>query len=162
MSIATDFEAPVDRPRVARPGGPAREGRARAGDRDGSSRSWPGSGRPRSDDEATRAARFRLWIGGLHMFDGRFEEAARVFEAARDVHPGRPELFGANIEALLGVAALRRGETENCVACCTEASCIFPLAAAAVHRRPPARARRSATSPPTWRSGPTTSGCAGS
>jgi hypothetical protein len=37
---------------------------------------------------------------------------------------------------LLGVAALRRGETENCVACCTDGSCIFPLAASAVHRRP--------------------------
>ena len=34
-----------------------------------------------------------------------------------------------------GVAALRRGEIENCVACCNESSCIFPLAAAAVHRR---------------------------
>ena len=44
-------------------------------------------------------------------------------------------MFKANIEALLGVAALRRGETDNCVACCTEASCIFPLAPAAVHRQ---------------------------
>ena len=35
----------------------------------------------------------------------------------------------------MGVAALRRGEIENCVACCNESSCIFPLAPAAVHRR---------------------------
>ena len=34
-----------------------------------------------------------------------------------------------------GVAALRRGELENCVACCNESSCIFPLAVAAVHRQ---------------------------
>jgi hypothetical protein len=39
------------------------------------------------------------------------------------------------MEALQGVAALRRGEVENCVACCNESSCIFPLTAAAVHRR---------------------------
>src|SRR5262249_32566296 len=34
-----------------------------------------------------------------------------------------------------GIAALRRGETENCVACCNGASCIFPLAPEAVHLR---------------------------
>ena len=34
-----------------------------------------------------------------------------------------------------GVAALRRGETDNCIACCTDASCIFPLARAAVHQQ---------------------------
>jgi hypothetical protein len=67
------------------------------------------------------------------MFDGRFEDAARSFEAARQTQPARPQQFGLNIEALLGVAALRRGEVENCIACRTEASCIFPLATAAVH-----------------------------
>ena len=48
-------------------------------------------------------------------------------------HPGGSGPFGVNIEALMGVAALRRGETDNCIACCTDASCIFPLAPAAVH-----------------------------
>ena len=57
------------------------------------------------------------------------------FQAARKAHPPEPARFGANIEALLGVAALRRGESDNCIACCTDASCIFPLAAAAVHQQ---------------------------
>jgi hypothetical protein len=30
---------------------------------------------------------------------------------------------------------MRRGEADNCIACCTDASCIFPLAASAVHRQ---------------------------
>ena len=67
------------------------------------------------------------------MFDGRFEEATEYFKLAQAVHPSEPEMYRVNIEALLGVAALRRGEADNCIACCTDASCIFPLAAAAVH-----------------------------
>ncbi len=82
-----------------------------------------------------RAAQLQLDIGGLHMFEGRFEQAISSYEAARKTHPPQPALFGTNIEALLGVAALRRGESENCIACCTDASCIFPLAPSAVHQQ---------------------------
>jgi hypothetical protein len=77
-----------------------------------------------------------LAIGGLHMYAGEFADAKREFEAARDVEPADDVLVRANYEALMGLVALRRGEVENCVACCNEASCIFPLAAEAVHSRP--------------------------
>jgi hypothetical protein len=93
-------------------------------------------GRPRSDREANQAAQYQLGIGLLHMFDGRFEEASSHFRAARETHPAKNPWYEANIEALLGVAALRRGESDNCIACCTDASCIFPLARAAVHQQP--------------------------
>ena len=36
---------------------------------------------------------------------------------------------------LQGVTALRRGETDNCVMCRGESSCILPIAPAAVHTR---------------------------
>ena len=62
-------------------------------------------------------------------------EASAQFALAQTADPARSALFRANLDALRGVAALRRGEIENCVACCNESSCIFPLAAAAVHRR---------------------------
>ncbi len=75
-------------------------------------------------------------IGGLYMFQGEFEAATREFEAARDAEPAGSLLLKANDEGLLGIAALRRGEVENCVACCAEESCIFPLAATAIHARP--------------------------
>jgi hypothetical protein len=132
MAIATDFEAAVTDPASLGQVGDARQDRGARG-MARFEQELARLGRPRSDQEAARAARFRLWIGGLHMFDGRFEEAMRSFESARAIHPARPEAFGVNIEALLGVAALRRGETDNCIACCTDASCIFPLAPAAVH-----------------------------
>ena len=41
----------------------------------------------------------------------------------------------ANYEALLGMVALRRGEVENCVACCNESSCLFPLEEVRIHTR---------------------------
>ena len=37
---------------------------------------------------------------------------------------------------MLGINALRRGEQDNCIACVGPSSCIFPIAAAAVHTRP--------------------------
>src|SRR5438477_254063 len=36
---------------------------------------------------------------------------------------------------LTGIAALRRGETENCVECRGESSCIIPLSLEAIHRK---------------------------
>jgi hypothetical protein len=84
---------------------------------------------------AGHAARLRLRIGLLHMYLGQFDEATREFEAVLAAGIDAPDLAPTNLEALLGVAALRRGEAENCVACCNEASCIFPLATDAIHRR---------------------------
>ncbi len=86
-------------------------------------------------DAAIQVVQLHLAIGGLHMYEGNFAAAAREFEAARDAEPDSGELVRANYEALLGMVALRRGEVENCVACCNEESCIFPLATGAFHRR---------------------------
>jgi hypothetical protein len=91
---------------------------------------------PRDDPTAPQQiVQLHLSIGGLHMYEGDFDAAAREFEAARDGEPAADDLVQANYEALLGMVALRRGEVENCVACCNEASCLFPLAAGAIHRQ---------------------------
>ncbi len=132
--FATRFEQAETDPTSLAQVGAARKGRAARGIARTEERLRE-LGRPKSDREAMQAAQYQIDIGALHMFDGRFEEATSHFEAAREIHPPLPALFGANIEALLGVAALRRGESENCIACCTDASCIFPLAPAAVHRQ---------------------------
>jgi FG-GAP-like repeat/ASPIC and UnbV len=42
----------------------------------------------------------------------------------------------AQLMALLGLNALRRGEEDNCIACVGPSSCIFPIAREAVHTRP--------------------------
>ncbi len=90
---------------------------------------------PRDDPTAPQQiVRLHLSIGGLHMYEGDFDEAVREFEAARLGEPADDDLVRANYEALLGMVALRRGEVENCVACCNESSCLFPLASGAIHR----------------------------
>ena len=132
--LATRFEQPETDPASLAQVGAARIGRAARGIAKIEERLRQ-LGQPKSDREAMQAAQNLLDIGGLHMFDGRFEEATSFFEAARKTHPPQPALFAANVEALLGVAALRRGESDNCIACCTDASCIFPLAPAAVHQQ---------------------------
>jgi FG-GAP-like repeat/ASPIC and UnbV len=81
------------------------------------------------------AADIQLIKGSLMMHEGRWGEASDCFAAAQTADSSRPVLFRAKLDALRGVAALRRGEIENCVACCNESSCIFPLAAAAIHRQ---------------------------
>ena len=91
-------------------------------------------------DPADPATPFRrmeshMFIGALLMHEGDWIKAAAGFAQAQTADPSLPHLALANLDALRGVAALRRGEIENCVACCNESSCIFPLAAAAVHRQ---------------------------
>ncbi len=81
------------------------------------------------------AATIHLLIGSLLMYDGRCEEAGAAFARAQAADPGRSPQARANMDALRGIAALRRGELDNCVACCNESSCIFPLAAWAMHRK---------------------------
>ena len=134
MLVATDFETPLTDPTSLAQVSAARRGRAVRGIAELEGQ-LARMGKPKSDDEAVMAARFHVLIGGLQMFDGRFEDAKKSYVAARAIHPTVPASFGQNIEAMLGVASLRRGETDNCIACCTDASCIFPLAPAAIHNQ---------------------------
>jgi hypothetical protein len=76
-----------------------------------------------------------VFLGELQMSVGEFAEADRLFDEAEKVDPDSPRLVRANLEALRGVAALRRGEADNCVACCNGSSCIFPLPPDGVHLR---------------------------
>lgn len=91
--------------------------------------------RPGAPETPRRTEQIQMLISALMMYDGRWEEASARFAAAQAADSGRPPEFRANLEAAMGIAALRRGEVENCVACCNELSCIFPLADEAIHRQ---------------------------
>jgi hypothetical protein len=71
--------------------------------------------------------------------EGETRKAYRDLEEARTYAESNEE-FARNylftLVFLQGVVALRRGENENCVLCRGECSCIFPIAAAAVHSNP--------------------------
>jgi hypothetical protein len=134
FAVAKEFEAAVADPRELGQVGDARRGRGERGIAQLERMAAKLSAR-RSPQEAVQLARTHLMMGGLHMFDGRFPEARSRFEQARDVYPRDDDHFKTNIEALLGVVSLRRGETENCIACCNAWSCLFPLAPEAVHQQ---------------------------
>lgn len=72
-------------------------------------------------------------------YEGDARSAYEVIKKARDI--ARKDSFLAEkwLFTLIyrqGVLALRRGETENCVLCRGESSCIIPIAPSAVHTNP--------------------------
>ena len=93
-------------------------------------------GSPPSALEATRAIRTWRDLAFLEMYQGRFAEAkswlARGLEISQT--PGVLPLDRAYLRALLGIAALRRGELENCLECVGPSSCILPIEAEAIHQ----------------------------
>ena len=92
---------------------------------------------PRDEpDPMLRRLRVQATIALLLMYEGRFAEAADWTERAIRENPGAPPDLRANLEAMLGVIHLRRGETENCLDCRGPSSCIFPIAADAIHTTP--------------------------
>jgi hypothetical protein len=91
--------------------------------------------RPRPPDYDHRRAMLQTFVGLLHLYDGRFTEGSAWFGKAVAENPDIPREERANLLALRGVAALRRGEIENCVACLGPSSCILPIAPEAVHQR---------------------------
>ena len=97
----------------------------------------------------------------LLMYEGKFAEAAEWTERAMRENPAAPPGLRANLEALLGVIHLRRGETENCLECLGPSSCIFPIAADAVHQRPSGSREAIRHFARTSTSGRRTSACAG-
>lgn len=75
------------------------------------------------------------------LFDSEGEpnQAYQVLEEARSLaesDEGRAREWLYTIVYFQGVAALRRGENDNCVMCRGESSCILPISQAAVHKKP--------------------------
>ncbi len=71
--------------------------------------------------------------------EGKTDRAYETLRQMRAWLEGQGELAEASLYTVIfeqGVVAMRRGETENCVMCRGESSCILPIAAAAVHTNP--------------------------
>jgi hypothetical protein len=90
--------------------------------------------------QATPEERVEMMVtmAQLHLYEGDFAAAcAQLDEVRALVEADRPR-YQKGLPTLIflqGIAALRRGETENCVECACEGSCIFPLGPQAVHRK---------------------------
>src|SRR5205814_5512235 len=106
---------------------------------------------PPASNQDVQAIRLAQSIAFLYMHEGKLAEAASWLERALELSR-RPEVspdVQANLRALLGIAALRRGEIENCLECLGPSSCIFPSATEAAHA--PQAASRAAGKPFTAR-----------
>src|SRR5262249_46475790 len=85
--------------------------------------------------------RLKILLGkaAAYNFDGDTEHAYELLAEARrwvEQNDALADLGLYSVIFMQGVTALRRGETENCVMCRGESSCILPIAAAAVHTNP--------------------------
>src|SRR5205823_5303214 len=69
--------------------------------------------RPRPPDYDHRRAMLQTFVGLLHMYDGRFVEACSWFGKAGAENLDLAREVRANLLALRGIAALRRGEIET-------------------------------------------------
>ncbi len=89
-------------------------------------------------DQALQALWIERQLAFVALYEGDHDAAAAWLEKALELSrmPGVPPLVAPNMMALLGINALRRGEQENCIGCVGPSSCIFPIAAEAVHVRP--------------------------
>jgi hypothetical protein len=73
------------------------------------------------------------------MYEGAPDRALAVLAQARSRAERDESLAREWLSTIMffqGVAALRRGENENCIMCRGESSCILPISAAAVHQKP--------------------------
>ncbi len=94
-----------------------------------------------ADPKMTRNGRFSsLYLKAtLLSYEGEAERAYKVLEELRSFVEGDRLLAQATLGTVIylqGVAALRRGENENCLMCQGDSACILPIAASAVHTKP--------------------------
>ena len=83
-------------------------------------------------------ARLHYQIGTLLAFEGQFDDAVAAMEKSQKIGEtaGMPAGVRANLTAVLGVLALRRGEIDNCIGCVGPSSCILPISREATHTKP--------------------------
>ena len=92
---------------------------------------------PPTLEQALAAIRLERELAFVRLYDGAYDEAAaRLLRQGAGAGPRRAAAGPGQHDGALGVAALRRGEQDNCIACVGPSSCIFPIAREAMHTRP--------------------------
>jgi hypothetical protein len=94
-----------------------------------------------SDPRKSDTQRLTLLVSKAILFnyEGQPNRAADVLEQARSWVVTDEALARESLYTLIyfqGVTALRRGETDNCIMCRGETSCILPMAPSAIHTNP--------------------------
>ncbi len=91
-----------------------------------------------SPNEAIEAIGIYRDFAFVALYEGDHDAAARWLSKALELArlPEMPAAIRANMMALLGINALRRGEEDNCIGCVGPSSCIFPIGQDALHTQP--------------------------
>ena len=91
---------------------------------------------PKKPEQAGEWMMLERSLGLITMYEGRFKDSARWIQTAlaRVGGAGAPPQERAELTAILGILALRRGEIDNCIKCVGPSSCIFPISRQAVHQ----------------------------
>lgn len=112
----------------------ARRGTEALADLQAGLESFEKSGRPQD----LEVARLYFQLGLMLTYEGRLQDAIAATEKAASIGraSGMPVPTLANLNAILGVLAFRRGEVDNCIGCVGPSSCILPISEAAVHKKP--------------------------
>ncbi len=86
--------------------------------------------------EDLETSRLYFQIGLLLTYEGKLEEAVKAIEKSISIGEKNEMPFEvhANLRAILGILAFRRGELENCIRCVGPSSCILPIAESAIHQ----------------------------
>jgi FG-GAP-like repeat/ASPIC and UnbV len=93
----------------------------------------------RSAGDSMKTVNFLIMQAMFHDSEGEPKRAYEVLEEARSMLKKDDVLARRWLYTVVyfqGVAAMRRGENENCIECRGESSCILPIAPAAVHLIP--------------------------
>ena len=93
----------------------------------------------RRDGDHRKVAAMLMTKSLLFNYEGEPDRSYEVLCEARSLVESADRVaqeFLFTIIYFQGVAALRRGENENCIMCRGESSCILPIAPAAVHTNP--------------------------
>ena len=98
------------------------------------------AGDPPTREQVAKRVGVERSLGLLYMYAGKFPEAAEWTEKALADAKANPGAVAkdvrADLTAVRGVIALRRGEVENCLGCLGPSACIFPIAVEATHKNP--------------------------
>ncbi len=93
----------------------------------------------KSAGDSMRTVVLLLYQAMLWHSEGRPKRAYEALQEARSLVEADDLLAREWLHTLMyfqGVAAMRRGENENCIECRGESSCILPISPAAVHSNP--------------------------
>src|SRR5262249_34400365 len=80
----------------------------------------------------------QIQLALLYLCAGDFLRAYEILAELRRTVLANPQRLQSGLPTvvfLLGIAALRRAETENCVCCQCDGSCIFPIQPQAIHNQ---------------------------